>query len=260
MRWVAAALTAGLSIAATPATAATDSLLARQALFGAAFAAPSAIDGAGLAVGDDGRTQSRYLPGRGLLRESTGDLVSFGPADAAFVDSIRLTTVGFDPRPGAALLRPDAAGGANGLTYDLTFIRNWPQALSLDTGRLTFDVTPHAGFGLSADGVRTAEAGALVRLQNKVLQAVGMAGPGGGRLYLFAGASRRTGPVDPAHYLGAMSPNPEDGFVNETQAGLGFEHGLMQASFGVSHQSIQLNAMTDQGRTDNRIGLKISIR
>jgi hypothetical protein len=264
MRWAVvfigslSTMVAGSAVAATP-----DPVLSRQALFGAAFATPSPAAAAvapGLSLGYSDMGTARYVPGQGLLRLTSGELASFGGAGSPYVDSIRFSTVGYDPRLGPALLRPGATG-ASGQNFDLSYIRNWPQAFSLDTGRLTFDVTPHAGLGVLAGGGRTAEAGALVRLQQKVLHAVGMAGGSDpGHLYLFAGASgRAVGFNPPMHTQAAMGPDPDDGFVSESQAGVGFERGVLQASLGFSHQSMRLDALGDESRTDNRVGLTISI-
>ena len=75
MRWVAAALVGSFSTVAAGAAAAApsfDSPFARQALFGAAFAAPQAA--AALAPGpslyNGGFGEARYVPGLGMLRQA----------------------------------------------------------------------------------------------------------------------------------------------------------------------------------------------
>jgi hypothetical protein len=236
---------AGAAAAATP-----DSVLSRQALFNAANATPAAgVAASGLNLGQ---------ADRGLVRFSTGEASVGG--DGTYIDSIRISTADYGSRPGAALLRPNDLGGANSQGLDLAYIRNWPQALSLDAGRLTMDVTPHAGFGVLAGGARTAEAGALVKLQQKMLRAAGMTGQSDpGHLFLFAGATERTVNLNAPHTQAAMGPDPEDGFISEAQAGVGFQRGVFQASFGFSHQSMRLDSLGDESRIDNRVGLRISI-
>ncbi|HTK33688.1 MAG TPA: hypothetical protein VL358_00190 [Caulobacteraceae bacterium] len=250
-------LVAGAALAATP-----DSAQTNQALFSAAFAAPSVLGGLspGLGLGHDPLGEARYIPGRGLIRFTTRQVASFSGDGAAYVDTIRMSTAGYDPRPGAAFLRQGYAGSANGQSFDLAYERNWPQAFSLDTGRLTVDVTPHAGFGMLAGGGRSAEAGALVRLQQKVLGAVGMSGSGqSGRLYLFAGASEQALDLNLARAPNRLGPDPEDGYVREAQVGVGFQRGLVQASFGFSHQNMRLDSLGGESRIDNRVGLTVSI-
>ena len=273
MRWMGvligslAAVVSGAATAAVP-----DAALSRQALFGAAFASPSPLEPAtveavsmalfapGLGVERDDLGEARYVPGQGLLRFTTGQVASFGGGGQPYVDSIRFSTIGHDPRPGAAFLRPGAGTGFNSQGFDVAYVRNWPQAFTLDAGRVSFDVTPHAGFGVLSGGGRSAEAGALLRLQRSMLKAVGMGGAGQpGRLYLFAGASGRAVGYAVAHNQVAMGPDPEDGFVSDAQAGIGYQRGAVQASFGFSHQSMRLDALGDESRIDNRVGLRVSI-
>ena len=268
MRWVAA-LFGSLSIAASGAATAAvpDPSVSRQALFAAAFTAAPALApeapplfGPGFLIGRDDLGQSRYVPGQGIVRLTSEQVTMFGGDGLPYVDSIRFSTAGYNPRLGQVLLRPGAPQGSNSQGYDLAYVRDWPQALSLDAGRLTFDVTPHAGFGVLSGGGRTAEAGALLRLQRKVLQAVGMSGSSQqSRLFLFAGATERTVGLNVARSQAAAGPDPEDGFVSEAQAGIGFQRGVVQASFGFSHQSMRLDGLGDERRIDNRVGLTLSI-
>ena len=268
MRWVAV-LIGSLSVAvvSTATAAVPDPSLSREALFGAAFATPSAfspssVDFAapGLRLSRDEQGETRFVPGLGIMRYTTGEVASFGGGDLPYVDSIRFSSASLDPRLGATLLRPGYAGAAGGQGLDVAYIRNWPQALSLDAGRLTFDVTPHAGLGVLAGGGRTAEAGALVKLQQKMLRAVGMGGgEKQGHLSLFAGASEQAVGFNTPHPQVAMGPDPDDGFISEAQAGIGFQRGVLEASFGFSHQSMRLDALGDESRIDNRVGLHISI-
>jgi hypothetical protein len=266
MRWVAAVIGSLTAVATTASAAVPDPALSRQVLFNAAFSTPSSLSPSsvdfaapGLSLGRDGQGESRLVPGVGLVRYSTSQVISF--AGPAYIDSIRISSAGVDPRLGSMLLRPGFTADSGGQNLDLAYVRDWPQAFKLDAGRLTFDISPHAGLGLRAGGGRSAEAGALVRLQQKMLRAAGLNGWADqpGRLFLFAGATETAVGFSGPHVQAALGPDPDDVFISEAQAGIGFQRGAMQASLGFSHQSLRLDTLGDESRTDNRVALRVSI-
>lgn len=266
MRRLALAGCIAATLASPSLARAADSISAIQPLFGAAFTASAAIPFTGIGVDvasaapgpAAGYASARYLPGQGLLRLSGAEVAAFGPTNATYVDSVRIATAAYDPRPGAYLLRPNGGDIGSAEDFDVTYERHWPSAFSVSSGQLNFDVTPHAGLGVSSGGGRTAEAGALVRLQNRVMHVIGMTDADQpAHLYLFAGASGRTVGPDPSLSQGGTAV--ADGFVSDTQIGVGFERGALAASLGYSQERVSFRTLGDT-RSDNRLGLTISIR
>lgn len=266
MRWFAALLACSMALGlGGRATAAED---ARRALFGAAFAEADRATNSRFAGLADTNSGSRFIPGQGLVRWNVTEVVGFTPAGASYVDSVRIVATGYDPRPASTLLRPGGAGFESE-AIDLTYIRNWPSFVSVGAGGdLSLDITPHAGLGMMSGGGHSAEAGALVRfgagLRDRVLRAVGVAGPPEQRskLYLFAGASARTLDRNLTRGEGAVQRTevPEDGYVQETRAGLGLGRGSVQALIGYTHETTRLRSLGEDRRNDHRVGLTFSIR
>lgn len=267
MRLIAASLAtaAATTLAAGVAHAADD---AREALFGAAFSSGPdfTVAGAGSlsagallsAPGPLGLSAARYEPGVGLVRWTTGEVASFGGPDTAWTDSVRVSTAAYDPIPGASLMRPDVAGGAaRPQAYDVTYVRKWPAMVSVSKGRLSLDVTPQMGIGLSSGGGRSAEAGALVRMA----KAMGFAGRSAPRWYLYAGYHKR------AMGLNLLrSDDPErrvkmdDGVAREVQAGFGAHRGRFHALIGYTHENLAMRSLGDSNRNDDRFGLSLAFR
>jgi hypothetical protein len=238
------------------------------ALAGGARAAEPAADlslfaaayGPSVATEADGLAGLSYQPGQGLVRWRRGDIAPLG-AERGY--GLRLSTAALDANPGASLMRPDAEAAVAGRqAFELTVVRDWPAALAYQSGRVSLDITPHAGFGLSSAGTQLAEVGALLRL-NRMMSAVGARDVlDGSRLFLFAGAQgRATG----LNLLSSQAlrdrPDPYgDGFVREAQAGLGFSRGALQASLGYTHERIRYKAMGEAVRRDDRVGLTLAFR
>jgi hypothetical protein len=265
MRWFPALLTSVLASAAVaaPALAADEG---PESLFDAAFASALDIEGASIAS-SFGASTARYQAGEGLVRRTSGPVLRFGRTDATYVDTVMLSTVALDPLPGAALLRAGAGDVARPQGFDLTFVRNWPAAISISAGRLTLDITPHAGVGVSTGGAQTAEAGALVRLgaqvQDRVLQAMGMRGAGRhSRWYLYAGGSGRAVGLNLLRGDEAARRDDlaGDGFVRQAQAGVGMSRGALHALIGYTQERVTMRAFGEQVRNDGRVGLTLSLR
>jgi hypothetical protein len=222
-------------------------------LFTAAYA-PSTATAA------DGMAGLSYQPGQGLVRWRRGEATAFGP-DQDY--SLRLSTATLDANPAAGLMRPGAEGRADGRqAFELTFIRNWTGAVAVQSGRLSLDITPHAGFGLSSAGAQLAEVGALLRV-NRALSAVGASDIlDGSRLFLFAGANGRATGLNllSTQALRVRDDPDGDGFVREAQAGFGFSRGALQASLGYTHERMHMKALGEDVRRDDRVGLTLSFR
>lgn len=272
MRWIAALLTcAATALASGTARAADD---AQAALFGAAFSdarafdAPVALTGSDSFPAHDAFSAPRYLPGRGLVQWTRGEVASFSRDGAPYVDQVQLSTTALDRLPAVALMRPAEAGYATARqTFDLTYVRNWPSMLSIEAGRLSLDITPHAGLGVSSGGGQSAEAGALVRLgeavQDRVLQAVGLRSAGvHPRWFLFAGASGRAVGLNLLRGKDSARRDDlaDDGFVRQAQAGLGVSRGPVHALLGYTHEVVTMRALGEQNRNDDRVGLRLAIR
>ena len=217
---------------------------------------------------DFARTEGlSYLPGQGLVSWRTGLAGSFAPTDGRHVDTLRISTATVEQTPGLALTRPAALSGDEPSAFALTYVRNWPAALSVQAGRLNLDLTPHAGVGLSSTGGQVAEAGALLRLgallQHRMLGAVGADGAlDGSRLFLYAGATKRAIGLN---LLGKQAlsgrANPRgDGSVREAQAGVGMKKGMVSASFGYTYERTRMKTFGGETRQDNRVGLTVAIR
>jgi hypothetical protein len=237
----------------------------RDALFGAAFssglgfrtATTSTLSAAVGLKGPLGPSNARYEPGQGLVRWSSGEVVSFGGEGVRYLDTVRVSTAAYDPLPGSSLMRPGAQGAANPQAYNVTYVRKWPSMVSVSKGSLSLDVTPQMGFGLSSGGGRSAEAGALVRMA----KAVGFVGQGAPRWYIFAGYHKRAMGLnllrseDPAR-----RQKLDDGVAREAQAGLGAHRGRFHALIGYTHESVSMRSLGDRGLDDDRVGLSLAIR
>jgi hypothetical protein len=186
------------------------------------------------------------------------------------LDRLRITTAAF--APGAyGLLRPDdgrLTGG--GEAVDVTYTRALPRALSGRSGRYAFEVTPHAGIGVGDFG-NSAEAGATLRIAEgddplERLAPDGKKFGDEGRWYLFAATSGRA--------LGYNFLKREDGwkrsgmstdagaFVGDTQAGVAWRKGAMQASFGWVHREVKARGVRafDTSRDEQLVAFTLSIK
>lgn len=195
----------------------------------------------------------RYYEGRGAVSWRSNAFV-VGEGEHA-VDSVRVSVASVaqngQTRP-LALVRPDDQDSFEDRDVDVTVTRGWPAAVSLDAGKYSLDVTPHAGLGFGGAG-GSAEAGATVRLGKKMGDQVanslgvqdGREFGQQGRWYLFAAASGqavglnmlRSGEGD---WSGAgVSTDTSSKLVGDGQAGVAWRKGPMQASFGYVHRKIR---------------------
>ena len=148
--------------------------------------------------------------------------------------------------------------------FELSYTREWPALLSGTAGDYDFDLSPHAGVGVTNAG-HSAEAGAMVRFGylgkdrtaqlRRRLRQLGMTAADGrefggrGRWYLFAGASGTSvgvnmlrDPLDGGWRGAGLSSDTTAGFVTSAQAGVAWRQGPAQASVGYIRRKIRIDA------------------
>ena len=106
----------------------------------------------------------RFIDGRGLVQWQSGEIHLDPSSSNGAVDTVRMTIGGVARLPaGLALGRNAIHADLESESFDLSYTRGWPAALSFKAGAYDLDVSPHAGLGMSNAG-GSAEAGAMVRL------------------------------------------------------------------------------------------------
>jgi hypothetical protein len=192
-------------------------------------------------------------------------------------DGWTLSTVSQRVAAGAVLGEPQA-DTLQPVSYDLSYTRAWPSAFSLAMGKYGLDVSPHATLGAGGSG-RTAGAGVTARfgkhLANDLAQRLGVRDTAAfgdqGRFYLFAASSgtavgfnllRRDGDWTRAGF----SQDATSELIGDTQAGVGWRKGSMQASMGYVHREVKIRQGATDGlmgaadRNDNLVALSFSIK
>jgi len=176
------------------------------------------------------------------------------------IDSLRMTIGAMARLPaGLAMGRDLEAADLDPKTFDLSYTRGWPSALTLKAGAYDLDVSPHAGLGMSNAG-GSAEAGAMVRFGSNLntefvqrfasglgIHAVDGARYGDqGRWYLFAAASGRAVGLNMTRdsqtgdlRRSGWSVDPSAAIIGDSQAGFGWRKGALQASLGYLHREVK---------------------
>lgn len=221
-------------------------------------------------------TSSQINQASGFGQSVTGDPT--GPADLQIRDAwmlgadgsvthLQMARGGLAPGglrvPQWADPRRDEGDGA----WDVSYTRGWPAALRLDTGGYALDVSPRAGVGSSSLG-NTAEFGATVRFGGSGMLDRFVLSPGAfdnrGRWYLFAEGSGRAIGYDVAKMNGSTGRGlaSERGFIGDTQAGVAWRKGSMQAAFGYVKRSVQVDSIDPLAmrRHEDMVGLTFSFR
>ncbi|HEY2661553.1 MAG TPA: hypothetical protein VGI79_17675 [Caulobacteraceae bacterium] len=177
------------------------------------------------------------------------------------VDTVSLTVGEVSRGPGGVVLAaPGGRLAADPQTVGVAYDRAWPSALRVAGGRYDLDVSPHAGLAMS-DTYGSALAGASVRLQLPVSKRERLASLGfapsspssatdKGRWFLFAEGSGELVGVhlsrDGRNLMPRAALTLDDGVqrdvVSDTQAGVGWRKGGVQASFGYVHREIRNDA------------------
>ena len=213
------------------------------------------------AVAGDARLldADRYYDGAGPVswrsNAFTRQAQTGGPIDSVRVSMAAVTKTGAVAP--LTLVRPhgDGDGAYDVQDVDVTVTRGWPSAVSLKGRRFALDVTPHAGVGFSGAG-GSAEAGATVRLGKKknmgdrVNDALGVregdeAFGTRGRWYIFAAASGRAVGLNMLRgqngdwSRAGLTQDAASRLIGDSQAGVAWRKGAMQASLGYIHREIR---------------------
>jgi hypothetical protein len=181
----------------------------------------------------------------GLRSERVGEAF-FADPDGGF-GRLRVVSSGHLRQPnGAPLLIGRPLGAAfDADAVDVSYVRGWPAALTITGDRYALDLTPHAGLGFGSGG-GSAEAGATLRL-GETARRLGIRNGSefgdAGRWYLYAAASGRAVGYnfqrsDEGWSRSGLSTD-EGAYIGDTQAGVGWRRGPMQASFGYIHREIK---------------------
>lgn len=218
----------------------------------------------------------RYYDGRGPVSwRSNAFVVGEKPG---VVDSVRVSVANVSRTAATApltLVRPDA-DTFEADDIDVTLTRGWPSAVKFATRKYALDVTPHAGFGFG-DAGGSAEAGATVRLgknmEDRVSDSLGLrdgseAFGQRGRWYVFAAASGRAVGMnmlrgqDGDWSRAGLSSDVSSKLIGDSQAGVAWRRGPMQASLGYIHREMkakdQIMGMATQ--KDSMVALSFSLK
>lgn len=140
--------------------------------------------------------------------------------------------------------------------HDVAVTRDWPGAVSFDGKVFGFDVSPHAGVGVTTLG-GSAEAGAMVQISKRDslsesasqrLKALGLRDGARfgdrGRWYLFAAASGRAVGLNMLHSdtgwdRAGWSQDATSTLIGDAQVGVGFRKGPVQTSLGYIHREVK---------------------
>ncbi len=210
---------------------------------------PAAVAGDAALLGAD-----RYYAGAGPVTWRSNAFSRQAQAGGP-IDSVRVSLAGSVPTAAMAplsLQRPDAYEVRE---VDVTVVRGWPSAVALAGRRYALDVTPHAGLGFGGAG-GSAEAGATVRLGKKknmgdqVTDALGVrqgdeAFGDRGRWYIFAAASGRAVGLNMLRgqngdwSRAGLTQDTTSRLIGDSQAGVAWRKGPMQASLGYIHREIR---------------------
>ncbi len=218
----------------------------------------------------------RYYQGRGPVAWRSN---AFVVADkGGVVDSVRVSVANVSRTAATAplsLVRPDASN-FDAEDIDVTVTRGWPSAVKFAAGKYALDVTPHAGLGFGGAG-GSAEAGATVRLgknvEDRVSDSLGLRDGGEafgqrGRWYIFAAASGRAVGLnmlrnqDGDWSRAGMTSDVNSKLIGDSQAGVAWRRGPMQASLGYIHREMKAKdvIMGMATQKDSMVALSFSLK
>lgn len=198
------------------------------------------------------------------------------------IDSVRVSMAGAAPTAAYApltLVRPGGDDDGYALRdVDVTVTRGWPSAVKLKGRKYALDVTPHAGIGYGGAG-GSAEAGATLRLGKKknmgdrVTDALGVQDGAAfgdrGRWYIFAAASGRAVGLNMLRgqngdwSRAGLTQDAASKLIGDSQAGVAWRKGPMQASLGYIHRAIKARGDGIMGlatQKDDVVALSFSLR
>lgn len=215
-----------------------------------------------------------FEPAGGLVRWNSGEH-AFAHKNGA-VDSLRVSVGGVLASPAGLPLRLRPTD-FEARAYDVAVLREWPDAVSLASGKVALKVSPHAGVGMTSLG-GSAEAGARMELsrarEDKAVQKLKDMGVGDGaqfgdrgRWYLYAAASGRAVGMNMLRGEGGWNKagwttDPASTLISDAQVGVGWRKGVVQTSFGAVHREVKGEHMIfgQQTRDDTLVALSLSIK
>jgi hypothetical protein len=217
-----------------------------------------------------------YVAGQGPVRWSTSERQLSKPKASGRVDSLRVSVGGPLLTPGGLPLNLDRAE-FDARSYEVSLIRNWPSAVSFETGNLDLDLSPHASVGVTSRG-GSAEAGATLKLSQRVgaeanerLRDMGVREGSilgnQGRWYLFAAASGQAVGLnlmrnEDGWNRAGWTTDPTSTLVGDAQVGVGWRKGILQTSLGYMHREVKGRHMIfgQQTREDSMVAFTLSIK
>lgn len=243
---------------------------------GFALAPGAALDGDARILDAD-----RYYDGVGPVTWRSNAFTRQAQAGGP-IDSVRVSMAGLTPTAAYApltLVRPDSEDGYALREVDVTVTRGWPGAVTLKGRKFALDVTPHAGVGYGGAG-GSAEAGATVRLGRKknmgsrVNDALGVQDGNAtfgdrGRWYIFAAASGRAVGLNMLRgqngdwSRAGLTQDAASKLIGDSQAGVAWRKGPMQASLGYIHREIKARGDGIMGlatQKDDVVALSFSLK
>ena len=215
-----------------------------------------------------------YEPGKGLVRWNSGELL-LSNGEAGPVDSLRVSVGGALRTPGGAPINLDRAQ-FQADAYEISLVRDWPKALSFDSGAFDVDLSPHAGVGMTNYG-GSAEAGAQVKISRderaaRQLREMGI-GDGAAfgnlsRWYLYAAVSGRAVGLNMMRSdaggwnRAGWTTDATSALMGDVQMGVGWRKGILQSSFGLIHREVKGQHMIwgQQTRDDTLAAFSLSIK
>jgi hypothetical protein len=240
----------------------------------------AAMDGLLVAPNYDTRSLERMIDAR---TAAGGDVVDWRFSEGSFDngDGVDHWVMGWvEPNrtlpPGfAATLVSQLQDGR----FSISYTHEWPALLSGEAGAYGFDVSPHAGIGLS-DAGHSAEAGATLRFgdldgRSRLRRALGLVAVDGarfgqrGRWYVFVaisgravGVNMRRDALDGEWRPAVLSTDQTSGFITSAQAGVAWRQGPVQASLGYMRRRVRIAAPHPElySSGDNAVALALAVK
>ena len=231
---------------------------------------------------DDLRSFMERSQGRSQITDqadyawSTNRII-LGAAGGRAVNSLRVSVGKGLRTPGGAPLSLDRATYEPD-TYEISVIRDWPRMVRFDAGAYDVDFSPHAGVGWTNRGGALAEAGATLRLtqrlDDEVRDRLGDLGVRDGadfgdqgRWYMFAAASGRAVGLNMTREEGrwddaSWSTDPASRLVGDAHLGVGWRKGPLQTSLGYIHREMKGQNMIwgQETKDDSLVAFSFSIK
>jgi hypothetical protein len=172
-----------------------------------------------------------------------------------------------------------ARAGSETQAYEVSVVRDWPEAVSFKTGKAQVALSPHAAVGMTPQG-GLAEAGARIELskrdqvEDEVVAGLNAMGVDDGavfgdkgRWYLFAAASGRAVGLNMLRSgsgwdRAGWTTDESSTLVGDAQVGVGWRKGAMQTSLGVLHREAKAQHAFHgyQSEPDTMVAFSFAVR